>query len=352
VPGTEILIIAPNYSLSSISWDLQKQLISLFGIEVVRSNAKDKVIELQNGSIIRMGSVSQVDSVVGRSYDLIIFDEAALNDSGSEAFEIALRPTLDKTNSKAIFISTTRGKNWFHNYYQRGYSKKFPTWVSIRSTWKDNPRVDIKDIDDARNSMSAAKFSQEYECDFIALEGQIYYLDKEDIREVDTTNLDVDDIIAGMDVGFRDPTAFVVCVSDGHTYYIVDEYLGKEKSTSETSERVQGMLDKWNIDLIYIDSAAAQTKYDLAYDYEIDTVNAKKSVNDGIGYITSLLEHNRVVVHPDCKHVLACLDNYRWDSGATLIKERPKHDEYSHMADALRYALYSHSHNVDVLGEI
>jgi hypothetical protein len=27
-----------------------------------------------------MGSINQVDSVVGRSYDLIIFDEAALTD--------------------------------------------------------------------------------------------------------------------------------------------------------------------------------------------------------------------------------------------------------------------------------
>ena len=62
----------------------------MFDVELERSNAKDKVIELKNGSIIRMGSVSQADSVVGRSYDLIIFDEAALNDEGSEVFNIQL----------------------------------------------------------------------------------------------------------------------------------------------------------------------------------------------------------------------------------------------------------------------
>jgi hypothetical protein len=37
------------------------------------------------------------------------------------------------------------------------------------------------------------------------------------------------------------------------------------------------------------------------------------------------------------------LDQYQWDTGANLIKERPKHNEYSHMADALRYALYSYT---------
>ena len=95
VPGSHILIMSPNYSLSQISFDLQRQLIKHFDLEVVRDNAKDKVIELSNGSTIRMGSVNQVDSTVGRSYDLIIFDEAALAD-GKDAFNVALRPTLDK----------------------------------------------------------------------------------------------------------------------------------------------------------------------------------------------------------------------------------------------------------------
>jgi len=77
VPGAHVLLMSPNYALSQISFDLQRNLIKHFDLEVTRDNAKDKVIELSNGSTIRMGSINQVDSVVGRSYDLIIFDEAA-----------------------------------------------------------------------------------------------------------------------------------------------------------------------------------------------------------------------------------------------------------------------------------
>ena len=99
----------------------KEHLIKHFDLEVVRDNAKDKVIEISNGSTIRMGSVNQVDSCVGRSYDLIIFDEAALAD-GKDAFNVALRPTLDKDNSKAIFISTPRGRNnWFAEFFDRGF---------------------------------------------------------------------------------------------------------------------------------------------------------------------------------------------------------------------------------------
>ena len=80
-----------------------------------------------------MGSINQVDSVVGRSYDLIIFDEAALTD-GRDAFNVALRPTLDKDNSKAIFISTPRGRNnYFAEFYYRGYSDEFPEWCKYKS---------------------------------------------------------------------------------------------------------------------------------------------------------------------------------------------------------------------------
>ena len=140
VPNSHILIMSPNYALSQISFDLQRQLIRHFDLEVVKDNAKDKVIELSNGSTIRMGSVNQVDSTVGRSYDLIIFDEAALAD-GKDAFNVALRPTLDKPNSKAVFISTPRGRNnWFADFYHRGWSDEFEDWFSVRSTYHENAR--------------------------------------------------------------------------------------------------------------------------------------------------------------------------------------------------------------------
>jgi len=166
VPGSNILIMSPNYSLSQISFDLQRNLIKHFDLEVAKDNAKDKVIELTNGSTIRMGSVNMVDSCVGRSYDLIIFDEAALAD-GRDAFNVALRPTLDKENSKAIFISTPRGRNnWFAEFFDRGFDSEFPEWASIRATYKDNPRMSESDIAEARKSMSDAEFRQEYEADF------------------------------------------------------------------------------------------------------------------------------------------------------------------------------------------
>ena len=344
IPGCNVLIMSPNYSLSQISFDLQRGLIKHFDLEVTKDNAKDKVITLSNGSNVRMGSVNQVDSCVGRSYDLIIFDEAALSD-GRDAFNVALRPTLDKPNSKAIFVSTPRGRNnWFSEFFYRGYSDEFPEWCSIRATYKDNPRMTESDITEARKSMSEAEFKQEYEADFNTYEGQIWNFNFEtQVQDYSRFEPKGMDIFAGLDVGYRDPTAFCVLAYDwdNEVFHVLDEYYDSERTTEQHAIEIQGLIDKWDIDYIYIDSAAAQTRFDFAQNYDISTINAKKSVLDGIAHVAAIVDNDTMFVHQECKETLGCLDAYQWDTNPNLVREKPKHNMASHMADALRYALYS-----------
>ena len=344
VPNSNILIMSPNYALSQISFDLQRTLIKHFDLEVVRDNAKDKVIEISNGSTIRMGSVNQVDSCVGRSYDLIIFDEAALAD-GRDAFNVALRPTLDKDNSKAIFISTPRGRNnWFAEFFDRGFIDDFPEWISIKASYKSNPRMSETDIQEAKKSMSEAEFRQEYEADFNTYEGQVWNFKFDEcvgnFTEIDTSGMD---IFAGLDVGYRDPTAFCVIAYswDDEKYFLLDEYLDAERTTEQHATEIRELINKWDIDYIYIDSAAQQTRFDFAQNYDITTVNAKKSILDGISHVEGIVDNNRLLVDQYCKETLQSLDQYQWDPNPNLLKEKPKHNRASHMADALRYALYS-----------
>ena len=344
VPNSHVLLMSPNYSLSQISFDLQRNLIKHFDLEVLRDNAKDKVIELSNNSTIRMGSINQVDSVVGRSYDLIIFDEAALTD-GRDAFNVALRPTLDKDNSKAIFISTPRGRNnYFAEFFYRGFSDEFPEWCSIKATYHENPRVSEDDILEAKKSMSQAEFNQEYMADFNVFEGQVWAFNHEnctaDLTAMDVKNMDV---FAGLDVGYKDPTAFCVIGYewDEKKFYLLDEYLDSERTTEQHAVQIQKLIDKWDIDYIYIDSAAQQTRFDFAQNYDISTINAKKSVLDGIGHVAGIIDNDNLIVEQSCRESLMALDQYQWDSNPNLMREKPKHNDASHMADAIRYALYT-----------
>ena len=344
VPGSNVLIISPNYNLSSISFELQRKLIKHFDLEVARDNLKDKIIELSNGSTIRMGSLSTVDSTVGRSYDLIIFDEAALGEGGEAAFNVALRPTLDKPQAKAIFISTPRGRNnWFSQFYNRGFDENFPEWISLQADYTENTRMAESDVAEARRSMSKAEFEQEYLASFTVFEGQIYALKEDDVCEIPEDLRG--EAFAGCDPGYRDATAYCAIVYDWNRdcFFIVDEYLKSEKTTAEHAVAFTEMNEKHGVEVTFIDSAAAQFAGDLAYLYNISTTKAKKDVLPGIAYVQTLLQQGRLKVAPHCTNVRAMFDQYRWDQREGLQRERPMHDDYSHMADAVRYALYTYT---------
>ncbi len=50
-----------------------------------------------------------------------------------------------------------------------------------------------------------------------------------------------------------------------------------------------------------------------------------------------------------CKHLIKCLENYRkeFDQRLEVYKDRPRHDKYSHGADAMRYLAIAVKMHVD-----
>jgi len=353
-PDTDVLVISPNYNLSLISYELQKKFVKSFGLEVIKDNQKDRVLTLANGSSIRMGSINQVDATVGRSYKLIIFDEAALTNKGEDAFNISLRPTLDLAGSKVIFISTPRGHNWFHDFYMRGFSSKYPEWVSVRSTYHENPRVLESDIIEAEMTLSKAAFSQEYLAEFNQMLGAVYELHSDCIVHnlASTLYLSEMTVLIGADFGFRDPTAYVVLAidEDARKAYLIDEYMDNGKTTAQYAAVLKKLEEKYDPDIIFGDSAAAQTLYDMAQDYDISIRKAKKAKLEGISFVASFIDNDCLIVDGSCEKSIDALNKYQWKEQLGNRDEYTRqdtiHNEASHINDALRYCLYSYSQNL------
>ena len=344
-PGKQVMVVAPNFTLSSIIWDYVTDIIRNLQLEVDRFNQKDKVVKLINGSTFRLLSANNRDSLVGRAAHLIIVDEAAIIPD-DEYFTRDLRPALSTyPDSRALFISTPRGKtNYLYSYYLRGQDPEFEDWGSAVYTWRANPLLSTKDIEEARRSISHKTFAQEYECDWTTTELQVYNLDEnrhiQDLTWV-KENLNQFEIIAGLDVGYRDQNAFVVMATDGERFYVIDEYISGEVTTSELAENIKELEEKWEIEMIYIDSAAQQLKADFAYDYDIFCENAIKSVNDGINYLAALVDHDRLIFDSETGfQSFTALANYKWNPRT----ENPKtiHDDSSHASDAVRYGIYTY----------
>ena len=342
-PGQQVMVVAPNFSLSSIIWDYVTDLIKQLEIEVDRFNQKDKVVRLINGSVFRLLSANNRDSLVGRAANLLIVDEAAIIPN-EEYFTRDLRPALSTfKDSRCLWISTPRGKgNYLYNYYLRGTDKEYPDWGSALFTWRSNPLLSENDVKEAKRAVSRALFKQEYECEWTTTEAQIYESIDEGKHIGEYVGERFSEVIAGLDVGYRDDNVFVVIGYDGKSYYIIDEYVSKESTTSELAAIIQEKMDEWNIDTIYIDSAAQQLKADFAYDYDIYCENAVKSVNDGINYLQVLIEHDNLFFDAlGSSHCFSAMSSYRWNPNTETPK--PVHDWTSHPCDAIRYAIYTHS---------
>ena len=342
-PGQQVMVVAPNFSLSSIIWDYVTDLIKQLEIEVDRFNQKDKVVRLINGSVFRLLSANNRDSLVGRAANLLIVDEAAIIPN-EEYFTRDLRPALSTfKDSRCLWISTPRGKgNYLYNYYLRGSDHEYPDLGSALFTWRSNPLLSEKDVKEARKAVSRALFAQEYECEWTTTEAQIYESLDEAKHIGEYVGERFSEVIAGLDVGYRDDNVFVVIGFDGKSYYIIDEYVSKESTTSELAARIQEKMDEWSIDTIYIDSAAQQLKADFAYDYDIYCENAVKSVNDGINYVQVLIEQDNLFFDTlGATHCFSAMSSYRWNPNTETPK--PVHDWTSHPCDAIRYAIYTHS---------
>jgi PBSX family phage terminase large subunit len=341
-PGQQVMVVAPNFSLSSIIWDYVTDLIRQMEIEVEKFNQKDKVVKLINGSIFRLLSANNRDSLVGRAANLLIVDEAAIipND---EYFTRDLRPALSTfKDSRCLWISTPRGKgNYLYDYFLRGDDPNFEEWGSAKFSWRANPLLSEKDVEEARKAMTKALYLQEYECEWTTTESQIFDAINEEKHVIDCADQSYSEVIAGLDVGYRDENVFVVIGCSDDKYYILDEYISKESTTSELAAVITEKINQWGIESIYIDSAAQQVKADFAYDFDIYCENAIKSVNDGISFLQSLIENDKL--HFDTEgatHTYAAMSAYSWNQNTDIPK--PIHNWASHPCDAVRYGIYTH----------
>lgn len=176
-----VFYVAPTFDQGKrIIWDLLKEL----GKEVIQSTLENQaIITLVNGRKIEIKGADRPDTLRGVGLSFCVMDEYAF--MKPEVWEKILRPTLSDVKGDALFIGTPEGKNHFYDLFmeaakdETGESAAF-TFCSI-----DNPTIDPKEIEYARNTMSAANFRQEYEASFTASGGAVFseehfqYLDEE-----------------------------------------------------------------------------------------------------------------------------------------------------------------------------
>lgn len=156
----------PRYKQLKETW---RELSTLLKPIIETNDQTEKRMVLTNGGLIE-GWCFDRDPDAGRSrkYGLAIIDEAALTENLETTWRAAIRPTLTDYRGSAWFLSSPRGKNFFHTLFLRGLDQKqFPAWRSWTASTYDNPHIDPAEIDDARADLGPKFFAQEYLAEFL-----------------------------------------------------------------------------------------------------------------------------------------------------------------------------------------
>ena len=205
--------VCPIYKIGLIAW---RRLEAAVPREAVRKISQGEMrMELVSGGAIEVRSADNPENLRGEGLTSLVIDEAAR--VSREAWEEALRPSLSDTAGRALFISTPKGRNWFFDLWTRGQDQSQGIYESWRFPSWDNPKIPQEDIEQARASLPADVFRQEFEAEFLEDSAGVFRNIKACIRGELQRPVEGKRYYAGLDLArLTDFTVLAILDSDNH----------------------------------------------------------------------------------------------------------------------------------------
>jgi hypothetical protein len=327
-------------------------------------------IRLKNGSLIHLQTLEHPDQGRGQGIDAAWLDECS--ELTEEHWDV-LRPSLTERKGVALFSTSPRSFDWVHdrlfapaeNGYYYGndgsidYSKPARGLWACRYSTAENPIIDHAELEEAKASMSATMYAQEYEADFVTFQGAVYgeELFPHHILSDDAVKKFIPEwpqirpdrpILIGVDTGADHPFGAVKLVSTEKGFVVVDEYLERERSFIKHAQFLKS-LGGWNGQQwsgvkprFAINKNDKQASIELAQ-HGIYCAKAENDQVAGTERVKSWLHTNQLYFAASkCNKTIKQMQAYRWadntstDGQARKEKVFKKNDE---LPDAVRYAL-------------
>ena len=160
-----VYIVSPS---STQAIKIYKQMLGyIIDIPILKSNKGtfgDAEIVLINNSTIKFRSALSGDTLRGESVHYLVLDECA--DIKRSTIEEVLLPMLNVTGRKVLSVGTPKGKNYFHDLFQKGNGDD-PNYKSFKFISSDNPFAKPAILNIAKQSLPQDLYAQEYLGEFI-----------------------------------------------------------------------------------------------------------------------------------------------------------------------------------------
>ena len=290
----KVLWISPTYSQTS---KVQKEIMHAIGASniVKNCNYSDNYITLKNGSEILFRSAEKYDNIRGLTCDYGILDEAAF--MKQDAWQEAIRPVFMVKGKKVLFISTPKGKNWFHGLFQLAKSTDYPQYTSYTGSSYDTPYINASEIEDAKRTLPPNVFQQEYLAKFIDSGGEVF--SGLDAIQFSAYTKPVGKVYCGIDLGrANDYTVATFMDSQGK---VVDIYRANGQEWTTMTNEILKRVKQWQATVMVEVNSIGDVVVELIKKQWADThpfVTTSKSKNEIIeGLILDTNE--RSVTIPD-----------------------------------------------------
>jgi len=277
----------------------------------------------------------------------------SIEESESEVFDFVIPSTHSFFSNGFISHNTPRGKNNFWELYQ--VAKHHPAWFAYKLTLDDTCHIPLKEIEREREEgiMSEDLIQQEYYTSFdLGVEGAYYvkYIDKMRLKgQIGDVPYETGfKVHTAWDIGVRDSTAIIFFQVIGQVVRIIDCY---ENAKVGLEHYVKVLAEKEYVygkhiaphDMKVKEFGSGMTRLEKAKQLGIKFIVAPSlSIQDGIESVRSCFSKVWIDERMGAPLIRA-LENYRqeYDSKKKVYFPHPLHNQFSHMADAMRYLAIS-----------
>jgi PBSX family phage terminase large subunit len=374
-PNVSCLYVAlTRASAKRIMWkDVLKTIDREQGLGC-RFNETELSCTLPNGSIIYLlgmdADEQEKEKALGQKFKAVCVDEAAsYNVDLHEIVYDILKPALADYRGTLALIGTPGNikRGVFFNLTQ-GQDPSEPGqwekdgWSCYRWTTFQNPKLaeqwkaEIEDLTLANPSIAETPgFQQHYLGKWVIDNTNLVY-------RFDSSKNTFDSLptmmkggrwhyVLGIDLGFNDPTAWVVCAYHDfdRTLYVLGAHKKEKCDITEVADQTRVLMGKFEFDRIVIDNANKQAVEEMRRRHDIPLTPAEKTGKSDFielmnaDFVSGYIKLNR-------KAAATLMDEYGtliWDSRSLRREEHPASP--NHCADA---ALYAWRHCYQWLSEV
>lgn len=265
-----------------------------------------------------------------------------------EAYEVENEDTFNKLEMsirgvmpKRLFKQFTLTFNpWSECWLKtRFFDNPSDDVFAITTTYKCNEWLDESDLKqfETMRLNNPRRYRIEGEGDWGVSEGLIFpNAECRDINPAEFMGKPEFRAFFGLDFGFTDPTAFVGGFVDieSKTIYVCYELYLTNVTNQDIAQAIKDLGLKHEV--VKCDSAEPKSIEELRK----AGINAKPALKgpDSVNYGIQRLQNFRIIFSPDCPNFEHEIKNYCWEKGRDGKPTGKPDHEFSHCADALRYA--------------